>query len=672
MQTQETNQRQMIKQILLLILCVVTTVTSLRAQQDSDVLFTVADKPVTVGEFRYIYSKTNGEKADFSKESVQEYLDLYQRFKLKVARARAMGLDTIVALQQELEGYRRQLAENYLVDRQVTNRLVEELFSRQQQDLEISHILFKFRGNPLAGDTLSTYNRALEVKSGLTVANFAEAAKQHSEDQYSKPRGGKIGYITAPFPKGLHRLEAAVYNTPVNTVIGPVRTSLGYHLAIKHTTRPARREVEIAHILVRKPEGTKVGEMPTPAKITTAKNLLAQGEDFAKVAATYSEDEKTAQSAGYIGFFGINRYEPTFENTAFGLIKDGQVSDIIETSVGFHILRRISRKDVQPIRDVRPLLETKVKADGRFEDAQKVMLQNIRTKADVKEDKAAFGRYAAALVDTSFLNYRWQPRADAEKTPLLTIGADYQVGLDAFQDYLRKNARKRLSLGRQPRTTAATVAKAMYETWVDEQLMTYAESRLELDFPDFAALMREYREGILLFEATKIEVWDRASEDTTGLKTFFTAHTEDYQWSERAAVSHYIIKTKSGLDIDEVYAFAADHGLDQTLDKFGRANLDGSTDEYELARLVETKELGADVEAKAGSRTKVTNDLRKGTASFYKVEEILPARQKELKEARGYIIADYQDQLEREWVEKLRKQFPVKVNKKVLAKLIKS
>ena len=105
----------------------------LTGQADDDVLFSVADREVTVGEFKYIYTKTNGDKADFSRASLQEYLDLYERFKLKVARAYDMGLDTVKSLQQELAGYRRQLADNYLIDRAVTDRLVEELFERSKR-----------------------------------------------------------------------------------------------------------------------------------------------------------------------------------------------------------------------------------------------------------------------------------------------------------------------------------------------------------------------------------------------------------------------------------------------------------------------------------------------------------------------------------------------------------
>ncbi len=639
---------------------------ALSAQKDQDVLFTVDGKPVTVGEFRYIYGKTNGEVAKYDEESVLEYLDLYERFKLKVARAKDMGLDTVSALNRELEGYRRQLADNYLVDRNVTDRLVEELYQRKQQDISFSHILFKFNGNPTPADTATLYNKALELKKGLTAATFAAEAARYSEDKFSAANGGKIGFLTAPFPKGMHRLEAALYQAEVNEVVGPVRTALGYHLAVKNDARPARGEVEIGHILIRKPKGTKAGEMPVPAQLQAAQKMLANGQDFAKVAAQVSEDGNTKNNAGYLGFVAINRYEPAFEDAAFALTADGQVSDIVESSVGFHLIRRISRQGIQPLEDMRPLLETKVKADGRFEDAKKQMLQDIRNKAEVKENKAVFGRFAAGLVDSTFLNFQWKPVAGTEKTPLLVMGEDYQVGLDQFQEFLRKNSRKRVTMGRG--ANASTVANSLYEEWVEEQLMAYAESRLEKDFPEFAALMREYQEGILLFEATKIEVWDKASEDTLGLQAFFAANQGDYQWEERATVTHYVVNKQSGLDVNDVYAYAENHSMDQTLDHFGRAKLDAKSDDYERSRLADLGE----ITATPGSRTPVTNDLRKGVATFYKVEKLLPARQKELREARGYVIADYQDQLEKEWVAELRKRYPVKVNKKVLAKLLKS
>ncbi|WP_173021528.1 peptidylprolyl isomerase [Lewinella sp. W8] len=653
----------MIKHFILLAIFLVGG-TTLTGQKDSDILFTVAGEPVTVEEFTYIYAKTNGDDADFSESSIKEYLDLYQRFKLKVVRAKSMGLDTVAALQQELAGYRRQLADNYLVNRQVTDRLIQELHEHQQQDIEIQHILFQFRGNPRPEDTLRLFKLANSVRQTVTIDNFAEKAQQYSQDKYSKDKGGKIGFVTAPFPKGLHNLEAALYEAPVNTVVGPIRTEAGYHLAAKTASRPARGEIEAAHIMVRKPESGDPASVI--GKINKAKLLLDDGTDFGQVAATFSEDDKTKDNDGYIGFFGINRYERAIEDAAFALEADGDYSDVVESKVGYHIIKRISRKGIQPLNDVRALLESKIKADGRFADAEQRMLNKIRTGDNVTENKAAFGRYAATLVDSTFFNFRWTPMAVKGEVSLLKIEDDFNRTLTDFQEYLTKNTRKRVGMGRT--MNAYSVANNLYESWIEEQLMEYAESRLEKDYPEFRALMREYREGILLFEATKMEVWDRASEDTLGLQQFFEEHREDYRWGERAEITSYVVSTAGGLDPKSVYEYARTHGPDATQDEFGRASMEVTTRPYELNRMVEFEGL----EAKKGSLTKLTNDLRKNQATFHKVERLLPPRNKELREARGYVIADFQDALEKQWVENLRKQYPIKVNKKALAKLIKS
>lgn len=96
---------------------------------DDPVLFSVKGNPVHVSEFQHIYTKTNQQNADFSEASLKEYLDLYIKFKLKVQKARDMQPDTVPAFQSELDGYRRQLAASYLVDKEVTDKLVRKFTS---------------------------------------------------------------------------------------------------------------------------------------------------------------------------------------------------------------------------------------------------------------------------------------------------------------------------------------------------------------------------------------------------------------------------------------------------------------------------------------------------------------------------------------------------------------
>ena len=632
----------------------------LTAQQDSEVLFTVDGKPVTVGEFRYIYTKTNGEEATFSRESILEYLDLYERFKLKVARARDMGLDTVVALQNELEGYRKQLADNYLIDREVTDPLVEQLYARQREDVDFSHILLSLPSDR-PEDTLAVYQRAQQIKDQLTVANFAQQAQQLSEDTYSRERGGRIGYVSAPLPPGMHRLEEALWSAGEGQVYGPVRTAAGYHLFVRHGSRPAYGQVEIAHVLIRKdPEGGAASAEEARAKAMQAAAALESGRSFEEVAAEFSEDDKTKNQGGYIGFFGINRYNRDFEEAAFALSEDGQVSEVIESPVGFHLLKRISRPGVQPQEEQRPLLEAAVRQDPRFAEAQRALLQQLRRQygTDVMDQNLA--TYAATL-DSSFFDVRKAFTAEND-LPLMRIG-DKILKVSDFNTYLTRNARQRAGLQRSQDVKEA--ARSLFDAWVEQQVQAYAEEQLEVKFPDFGALMREYREGILLFEATKLEVWDKAGTDTTGLEAYFAAHRDKYQYAPRARVQNYRLRPSDSLTVEDVLAYAADHDAEETMEYFGRQDVALEEELYEAERLPEGLTL------EVGSQTTPEQDPS-GIVQLYRVAAIEPARPKELDEARGYVIADYQDQLEREWVEQLRQTYEVKVNKKVLNKLIAS
>lgn len=647
---------------ILVLLC-----SGLKAQNDTDILFSVGDRDVTVGEFKYIYTKTNGEAADFSRESLREYLDLYQRFKLKVHRAYDMGLDTVKSLQQELAGYRRQLADNYLIDRAVTDQLVEELYDRRKQDVNISHILIPLKKGAIPADTLNAYKQIMEIKQGLKPNNFAEVAQEKSLDKYTNTKGGRVGYLAAPFPNGMYGLETAAYNAKINTVAGPVRTAFGYHLILVHDRRPARGEMEIAHIMTRKPAK---GE-PTEAKknIERALALLENGQPFEQVASAMSEDKKTANNGGYIGFFGINKYEKAFEDAAFRLSSDDAYSGIVESKVGFHIIRRISKKAQGSLEEERAPITAKVKEDQRFESATQALLSSIRRRSNFKEDKAALGAYAARLADSTFFSFQWKPMSKKSNTELFSMG-DKRVTLSDFEAYLLKNARQRVS--RRRSGNSAEVATGLYNEFQEAELLKYAESQLEKDYPEFRALMREYEEGILLFEATKMEVWDKASQDSTGLAKFFEANRSNYKWKDRAKVSLYTVYPNISAKAGEIRKMAMNKDPEEVLNAFAEVGspnkgLTVKTDFYEKGRIPKL----ADLPWKAGVTTKLDRSNQTGRFSFYKIEEVLGSSQKELSEARGYVIADYQDQLEKDWVDRLRKEYSVKLRKRVFEKLVR-
>ena len=626
------------------------------------VLFTVQGMPVYQSEFDYIYQKTNGERADYSMASLEEYLDLYLKFKLKVARARELQLDTIPALQTELQGYRRTLADSYLLDKEVTERLVREVFDRQQQDVDISHILVGLPQEAEGRDTVKAFTRAMEARQALKQGKpFAEVAREYSSDRSVARNEGHIGYVTALFPNGFYNLETKAYSLPVGVYSDPIRTNAGYHILQVHGRRPARGEVEVAHILIRK--GTEAQQKQL---VDSLAQLIRNGGDFDALAKQYSEDKKTSARGGYLGYFGINTYQLPFENAAFALTEDGQVSQPIKTQSGYHLIKRISRKDLDDYKKSRGLLTTKVKKDARYEAARRAMLQNIKATAGFAQNEAPLKNFIDTVGD-NFTTYKWKPGSFAKDELLFAIG-DERIMVSDFMDYLQRSARKRIRMGRQ--TPPAKAVRTLYDDFVDEQLMAYEERQLENRYPEFKALMREYEEGILLFEATKLLVWDKASQDTLGLQEFYKNTDQQYRWNERAESTVYSVRKDQVDRIGEIRRFAATHSPQEVVAEF---NEDG---DRVISYTRKTYERGTDedmdrLDWETGTLSPNDKNPSDGAFTFTKIERVLPPAKKTLAEARGYVIADYQDHLEKQWVDELRRAYKVDVNEKVLKNMAK-
>ncbi|MCS6929439.1 MAG: peptidylprolyl isomerase [Saprospiraceae bacterium] len=631
---------------------------------DDPVLFTVAQTPVRVSEFLQIYTKSNQQKADFSEASLREYLELYIKFKLKVQKAREMRLDTLPAFRTELEGYRRQLAAAYLVDREVTEKLIREAYEHMKQDVEVSHILIACRRDAPAADTLAAFQRANALlQKALKGADFAQLARDSSEDRSSKENGGYIGFITAILPDGYYAFEKAIYSAQPGIVPYVVRSHQGYHVIKVHSFRPARGEVEVAHILIRKGDSEEANYLKRQ-KADSA-YLAAQRMPWDEACMLYSEDQISAAKGGYIGAFGINRYQRSFEEAAFALDKDGAISPPVETSIGWHIIKRISRRSLPPFEEMRRALADRIKRDSRSELARRSLIQRIQREANFQEYPENLKAWASQQVDSIFHTFRWKPDSTAPQTPLMRYGNRIYTVAE-FEEFLVRSSRERMrGLGHPLEQTIAN----LYQNWVDEAALTYEESQLDKKYPEFRHLMREYEEGMLLFDAAKIEVWDRANTDTAGLQRYFDEHLKNkYLWDERAVVSFYTLKSEDSILLKKVYDFAAKNEPAAVLKKF---NKKGEV----LVRLEKTYEKGRNKDLeniwRPGGMSEPKQDAATKTASFLKVERLLPPSPKGLSDARGYAVADYQDYLEKKWVEQLRAEYPVRVNEEVFNALIK-
>jgi peptidyl-prolyl cis-trans isomerase SurA len=376
-----------------------------------------------------------------------------------------------------------------------------------------------------------------------------------------------------------------------------------------------------------------------------------------------SEDKNTSKNGGYIGFFGINQLESAFENAAFALEQDGSISEPVETSIGWHIIKRISKKPAVPFEKQRRKLQEEIKNDERYEIAQNSMIQRIKNQAGFVENKAPLDELANML-DEQFYSIKWEVPNDIPNDTLFVIDGEVYM-LPAFALFTRQNTRTRLRLSKE--TPIREALGMLYEEYVNSACINYEEANLEEKYPDFRALMREYEEGILLFEATKLHVWDRASSDTTGLKVFFEKNRDRYMWDERAEIISVNISGVSEKKARKIKSYINKRGIEKAVSKYNRKQT-----VVTYSRKKAEKRTTRDYEPMAFEKGAESMWSTDGDSNYsYKyIAKIHAPEKKTMDEARGYIIADYQDELEKNWIAQLAEAYPVELNDTVFESLI--
>ncbi len=632
--------------------------------QEDAVLMYVQEEPVTVSEFTYIYEKNNRDKADYSRASLEEYLELYTNFKLKVRQAKDEKYHERPGYIEELSGYRRQLSEGYVFEKEVEDFLVEQLMDRKKYDIGVSHIMVSLSRNASAEEVEKARQKVEMIRQLLDEGrDFGLLAQEVSEDPGSKGLKGDIGYITSPLPEGYLEFEHAAYETEKGKYSGVVRTDMGFHILMVTDSRPARGHMRARHILIRK-EKNGIPLANAALKINELyRHVTAEGLKFEDVARSQSEDLKTASSGGDLGYFGIGQYERPFEDAAFGLKKDGDISKPVETSIGWHIIQRVSKRPVDSEERIRNMLKQQVGRSSRIQDRTDEVVEKISKDAGFVSHDKAFTIFVESL-DESFLRYDWDP-SSAPGSELIAYGDDRYSVAD-FADYCRSRARDRLQAGSK---SPMEVAGELYNRFVEEKAFEYVQNRLENYYPAFKNLMREYEEGILLFEITKDKVWDKASSDTTGLRYFFEKNRERYQWGERLELSTITIDTADKKLVADWYMDLQTSDIDELISRYAQRGLKVTVN----SEKVETKsEAARGVPILSGHFTRPVIEPSVDRSLVKKVEKVIPPGLKSLREARGYIVSDYQDELEKRWIQTLRQSYDVSIDTEVLQDLIQT
>lgn len=627
------------------------------AQPANDpVLLKIDDKEITKGEFEAIYKKNNRDSA-ITKEDLDEYIELFINFKLKVMEAEALGRDTAAQFQRELAGYRQQLAGPYLVDKSITDSLVMEAYQRLQTEMRASHILIKLPADPSPADTMAAYKKIMDVREKVMKdpSQFSRLAKTYSEDPSAKTNEGDLGYFTSL--QMVYPFESAVYQTPVGEIGGPVRTRFGYHLVKVVDKREARGQLRVAHIMVRT-EADDPDEVASnnEKRIREVYQRLEDGEDFADLARKFSDDRSSAAKGGELPAFGANKMVAEFEDEAFALKNSGDYSKPFTSPYGWHIVKLIERIPLKSYEEMERELKGRIGRDSRSDIPKNRFIAARKQEYNFSDDPKALKIYQKEI-DTAYFSGRWEPSAKlrkANKTIFTLDGQKYtQADFTAFLE-------SRMRPGRQVSDLSNLIAES-YHDFVNTTVMDYEDSRLEAKHPEFRALINEYRDGILLFDLTDEKVWTRAVKDSAGLADFYEANKDQFMWAERAGYDIYTFEDMKAAK-KAVKMLKKGKNQDDIRGAFSQVNALQVKIESGLKQRDDVPVL-AQVAWEVGVSDPVEID---GQIKVVQIKEVRPPQHKEFNEARGIITAAYQTHLEKEWIAKLRANHTVKVEREVL------
>jgi peptidyl-prolyl cis-trans isomerase SurA len=609
-------------------------VFTVNAQKDK-ALFTIDGEQISVSEFQRVFEKNLTIVSDDSQKDIDNYLDLYINYKLKLKEAYDLKMDTIPSYKREFEKYKNQLILPYLKDENTEKDLVREAYERLQKEINASHILIRINKGATPKDTLAAYTKIKKARERvLNGEAFEKVAKEMSEDPSARQNGGNLGYFTVF--QMVYPFETVAYTTPVGEVSKPFKTRFGYHILKVNNSRKARGEVEVAHIMLK-------GITPkNETKIKTIKNELEKGADFENLAKQYSQDGSSAKRGGKLPKFGSGRMVKEFEEVAFSLKNEGAISNPFKTAYGWHIVKLLKKYPIESFEQMQGELRKKVEQGKRA----KIIGNSI--------EKKLLNEYGYSVNNTllkAFESNNWNNNIDLKSDISFLRIQDKVIPVKDFYKFYLKNNKQGLT-------------KAL-RTFKAKESVKYYKEHLTEKFPELGYTLKEYEEGLLLFDLMQKKIWEKAEKDSLGLMSYFNSNANKYQWRERYKTK--IITCNDKKDAKKAYSLLKNKTpFDKIESLLSKESLSNSKEGvFEKTAGVFPKnfdfKVGISQPVKVGEQYVVIS-----------IDEIIPPQPKKLKEVRGKVISDYQDYIEKQWINELKKKYTVVINTNNFAKLAKT
>lgn len=625
---------------------VITTALFSWAAKDP-VLMKINGDDVKLSEFEYLYHKNNQQQIE--KETLEQYLDRFVVYKLKVADAKAAGIDTTKSFKKEFHKYRDDLARPYMVDSATIKRLVEEAYGRKTREVEVAHIMM----------SLSTKREELEATEHkldsirtciLNGQDFGSLALKYSIDPSVNLNNGNLGFITS----GRYPLEFedVAYTTKMGEISKPFKTDYGIHIVKVLAERPCRGEVLVEHILKLFPRGANDSiKNVKRQELDSIYNVVKAGANFEELAKAKSEDPGSAQMGGKLRWFGAGMMVPQFEDVAFSL-KKGEISAPFETAYGVHIIKKLDSRGIGSLEENKAQIMAAINSDQRSTLPREAKLAQFKKEYKFKENEAFFkklekqleaNKYDSIFVDNMKKNETVVFSFAKEKTPMSEVATllDSKANLT--------NAKG-----------AVYYIKSKTEDLANDKILEYAKSNLGTKYPEYGNLLNEYYNGMMLYEISNRNVWDKANRDTEGLENYFNNNKSRYTWTQPKFKGTIIYTTSDSVQSlvkDAVKNMAADTLVFALKKKFKR--------DVKIEKLLVQKGDNPVVDALVfGGENAQPKDAR--FKDYFMYEGRIIDQPEEAADVRGQVTSDYQNYLEENWVKQLKDKYPVLIDKKVL------
>lgn len=618
-----------------------------------DVLVKVGPQIVTSSEFEFLYKKNKRSNSPpVSVADLQEYLDLYINFKLKVAEAFSRGMDTTRNFRAEFGGYKSEVLKSFRPKRNDTDFLVEEAYERLKEEIRASHILLSLDPSASPNDTLKAWQQLLQIRSRILAGeDFAQLARAYSSDPGAADNGGDLGYFSAL--EMVYPFENAAYKTPVGSLSIPIRSGFGYHLIKVTDRRQAEGQVEVSHILI------KGNDDKSLKKIYDVAEKLKNGIPWQELCKQHSEDTQTKERAGKLPPFRKGGFDPAaagIEKAAFALQHPGDISNPVLTSYGWHIIRLEKLIKLPDFNSYRIELQKKVLQDERTYLSAVKLLEEQKKYFGFQPNPQVFER-VFSLADSSLLQGRWEFYGDPDLRSATLFSLDGESSsVWSFVEFLGK-VQQPVPVTALGQIDPRQLMSQMLDGFVSYKASNAEERKLERENQSYRMLLKEYREGILLFNIMEEEVWKKASQDTIGQKEFFSRNAAKYQAGER------VFARILGLQ-DPTFAAVMIKRY-QSGDSISKADL-------RKFRSISTFRNFEKGESRIIDQVPFQQGLHQTETDkavwLVEIKRLVSPGSKSFEEALPSVISDFQDELEKQWLQKLKKKYRVSVNQKVKKK----